>query len=421
MASISYSNEEAHFLMGISDKIIRVIEFASRLCYDANEKMTPTSWEKYIGARVKSGHESVIEHGLISVIIDFKFSCDSEVIEIEDSIAKSNTLLHFVNEYGWNPSSYRSRQIIISGNLKMWRDFFKYIIRERHITNSLSIILNMFLIFDEHSHRIFTKDIPELNISDSIISSRYLFYKENLYLNLGKKWDERELLDESKMELIYRQNNIDYNESTGELVEVSEDFDTGIEYYCASCDNFIRDLTLSTNVSKNLPDYLIAFIQYHTLDINSVSIFVKMPRIVTQQESRHRINSISQRSQRYVDESVGDMKYYIPPTIDKNQIFKVAKGDITLDVTYADMNEWIMAFYNALRVENVPKEDARFILNNGIYSLMMVTKPFYTLPHYFKERCSQAAQKEIREPAIALRNYLNNKFAFTVPSGVNVF
>lgn len=421
MASIRYSNEEARFLMGISDKIIRVIEFASRLCYDANEKMTQTSWEKYIGARVKSGHESVIEHGLISVIIDFNFSCDTEVIEIEDAIANSNTLLHFVNECGWNPTCYRARQIIISGNLKMWRDFFKYIIKERLVVSSLSTILNMFLVFDEHSHRIFTRDIPELNISDSIISSKYLFNKENLHLNLGKKWDERELLDTSKMDLIYRQNTIAYDESDVESVEVSDDFDTGIEYYCASCDNFIRDLTLSTSISKDVPEYLIAFIQYHTLDINSVSIFIKMPRIVTQQESRHRINSISQRSQRYVDESAGDMKYYTPPTVDKNQVFKVTKGDVTLDVTYADMNEWIMAFYKALRDENVPKEDARFILNNGIYSLMMVTKPFYTLPHYFKERCSQAAQKEIREPAIALRNYLNNKFAFTVPSGVNVF
>ena len=417
MASITYKNDYGHYLMAISSKIVRVIEFASRLCYDANEKMTETSWEKYIGARVKSGHESVIEHGLITVVIDY-YNEWGDSADIESLIANSNSLLHYVYDRGWNPKSMNTEQVIISGNLKMWRDFFKYYFNMHLHYRSVNTIFNMFMIFDDHAHGIFTRDIPKANMSSNVI--KYLFNEGDLHISLGKDWDKTELLKKENMDLIYRQNNI--NDVFVDLINgdvYNENHDYGVEYWCASCDNFARELALTNE--HNVPNYLIAFLNKYTLDINSISLFIKMPRIITQQESRHRINSISQRSQRYVDESVSDMSYYTPTTVDKNQVFKVEKGDVTLDVTYGEMNEWIMAFYKALRTADIPKEDARFILNNGVYSLMMVTKPFHTLPHYFKERCSNAAQKEIREPAIALRNYLNDKFAYTVANNNKVF
>ena len=430
MSSITLKTEDANYFMGISDKIIRVIEFASSLFYDANDKMTTDSWEKYIGARVKSGHESVTEHGLITFIIDTSQGhirndfLNNEIGCIEESIASSNTLLHYVKEDKWNPNAMEYPIIIISGNLKMWRDFIKYLFKTvfANVSGSgfmLKNIINMFLIFDNRCNGIFTKDIKELKFANKTVESLFLVNKDNVTVNFSRTWDEMPLLDKENMDLIYRQRPIPCNEY-GEPENVDDNFDSGVEYYCASCDNFIREFILSSNIT--VPDYLVAFIQYHTMDINSISIYIKMPRIVTQQESRHRINSISQRSQRYVDESEKDISYYTPPTIDKNKVYSISSDGVpTLQLTYDQMNILIKNFYKALREDDIPKEDARCILNNGIYSFMMVTKPFHTLPHYFKERCSNAAQKEIREPAIALRKYLNDKFNFVVPKGTQLF
>ena len=154
MASITYKNDYGHYLMAISSKIVRVIEFASRLCYDANEKMTETSWEKYIGARVKSGHESVIEHGLITVVIDY---CNEwgDSADIESLIANSNSLLHYVYDRGWNPKSMNTEQVIISGNLKMWRDFFKYYFNMHLHYKSVNTIITHMVYLQE----IFQKQI----------------------------------------------------------------------------------------------------------------------------------------------------------------------------------------------------------------------------------------------------------------------
>lgn len=48
------------------------IEKAGRVCYKSEDKITPDSSEKFINQIIKSGHESVLEHQIISV----KFICD---------------------------------------------------------------------------------------------------------------------------------------------------------------------------------------------------------------------------------------------------------------------------------------------------------------------------------------------------------
>ena len=84
-----------------------------------------------------------------------------------------------------------------------------------------------------------------------------------------------------------------------------------------SCDNFLLDF----NILDTTPGYVKIFIQKHIKDIHSVSYITRMPRIITQQEARHRINSISQRSQRYVTESYNEHGFYVPEEIDPSRIY----------------------------------------------------------------------------------------------------
>lgn len=50
-------------------QIMRALELRGRVCYKSEDKITPTSAEKFVAGIVKSGHLSVIEHEKISVRI----------------------------------------------------------------------------------------------------------------------------------------------------------------------------------------------------------------------------------------------------------------------------------------------------------------------------------------------------------------
>lgn len=65
---------EILYLPPVED-LLRVIELAGRTCYKSEDKITQDSAPEFIGRIVRSGHESVIEHGNCTV----RFVCDRGV------------------------------------------------------------------------------------------------------------------------------------------------------------------------------------------------------------------------------------------------------------------------------------------------------------------------------------------------------
>ena len=128
-------------------------------------------------------------------------------------------------------------------------------------------------------------------------------------------------------------------------------------------------------------------------------------RACTHQLVRHRLASYSQQSQRYVDLSE-TYKYITPPAI---------KEDEELLELYEKANDEIFGFYKELsdKLENKyieegmkekdakkrAIEDARYILPNSCETKIIVTMNARELLHFFKERCCNRAQWEIREVA----------------------
>ena len=58
-----------------TEKIMRHIELAGRVCYKSESRISDDSADKFIANIIKSGHESVIEH----VSLTFKIICDRGV------------------------------------------------------------------------------------------------------------------------------------------------------------------------------------------------------------------------------------------------------------------------------------------------------------------------------------------------------
>jgi len=111
-------------------------------------------------------------------------------------------------------------------------------------------------------------------------------------------------------------------------------------------------------------------------------------RVTSHQLVRHRLASYSQQSQRYVKFSAPE--YVVPRTIGRDDA-KRAK--------YTEAVDGLFRLYKELLDAGVPAEDARFLLPNAACTRIILTMNARELLHFFRLRCCERAQWEIREMA----------------------
>lgn len=135
-------------------------------------------------------------------------------------------------------------------------------------------------------------------------------------------------------------------------------------------------------------------------------------RACSHQLVRHRIASYSQKSQRYVNENGFD--YIIPPEIEKipgaKAEFERAIENIT--ESYEKIADLLTESHKkefeeqgvdersaASKARKLANEDARFILPNACETKIVVTMNVRSLFNFFRHRCCNRAQWEIRAVA----------------------
>ncbi len=133
-------------------------------------------------------------------------------------------------------------------------------------------------------------------------------------------------------------------------------------------------------------------------------------RALSHQLVRHRIGvSFSQKSQRYVKEK--QFEYIVPPSIVKKELLKEK---------YEAQMAQIQSLYNEFLQAGVPAEDARYLLPNAAETKLVVTMNARSLHHFFRLRCCNRAQWEIRAMAkqmlVEVRKVAPTLFAKAGPS-----
>lgn len=112
-------------------------------------------------------------------------------------------------------------------------------------------------------------------------------------------------------------------------------------------------------------------------------------RATSHQLVRHRVASYSQQSQRYVK-------------FDKNNEY-VTPGSIAKDPAsakrFTEAVKSAYKLYGELLEEGIPAEDARYLLPNAACTKIIITMNARELLHFFKLRCCDRAQWEIRQMA----------------------
>ena len=135
-------------------------------------------------------------------------------------------------------------------------------------------------------------------------------------------------------------------------------------------------------------------------------------RACSHQLVRHRIASYSQKSQRYVGE--GDFEFITPPEIasDENANAEFSKQMQAISESYKKLANILITKHKAQYIaegkseksaltlaKKQAYEDARFVLPNACETKIIVTMNARSLLNFFKLRCCNRAQWEIRELA----------------------
>ena len=107
-------------------------------------------------------------------------------------------------------------------------------------------------------------------------------------------------------------------------------------------------------------------------------------RVLLAQLTRHRLVSYSVESQRYTNSR--DNPVYLPLSIITSNIYEMVETHV----------EEAERLYAEMLGKGIPKEDARYILPQGVTTNLVMTANARELRHIFSLRCCNRAQTEIR-------------------------
>ncbi len=154
----------------------------------------------------------------------------------------------------------------------------------------------------------------------------------------------------------------------------------------------ISEISLSDDDVRKLIKRILKSGHYSVLEHVSFTYALEgISRTATHQLVRHRLASYSQQSHRYT--KIKENKFVTPPDIQNNK---------RADELYQKALKNAVEIYNKLIDMGIKREDARFVIPQGVSSNIMVTMNARELLHFFTLRCCVRAQWEIREAAVEM-------------------
>ena len=148
--------------------------------------------------------------------------------------------------------------------------------------------------------------------------------------------------------------------------------------------------TASGNPGKSLRA---ALASGHESGLEHVSFTFRMEglsRAALAQLTRHRLASFDVESQRYV--KLEDVRMVMPDSIARSEFLRDAEACLTGS----------MDLYKRMVADGIPPEDARYVTPQAVVTNLLLTMNARELRHFFRLRCCNRAQWEIRGVADAM-------------------
>lgn len=354
---------------------------AARVCIGAHMDEDKKIRLETIERIVKRGHESVIAHSNIVILVSFSDYYYDELMHVIPA-------MKFLN-IATNKKIYDNGEItnylLIGGSIRA----YKYFIRNAYqIENSF-----VQMIIDSMYHSCESAFFVDM-IEDGIME-KIKFGYETPHLT---KEDVETVKDK------------DGNEQDEEVVEAVKEFHQpiikGKQVDIWFSDPFLEIYDFLKNYGFTLKDLL----QILTCTI----LFHDFSRATSQQLTRHR-GAISQESQRYVNAK--DSKFINPTKFNTTQYGKTERYTIKLfgvekQMTAQALGTELKGVYTQLLNQKMLKQDARGYLPFNVSTKVMFTFTYADLLHFIYMRDSPGAQPEIRKIAQEIENLLSTEGYF---------
>lgn len=345
---------------------------ACTCCYDNSKPIPYLEKKEYIGKRINAGHDSVLEHGRLAIIINnIPFSIYENMIELMGM--EYCKWLEFYTAQMEN-GDYN---LIVNGTIRGYKQ----------LLNNLS--------GDEYDRNILIRNIVNI-LQENTVKE---FYGTNKYLEIADFIDIEP--DEEDPDAATSNINYSYvNSKTINLPITKEDK--------------VKMITLGLDDDPLIDNYinierLIIFSGFSTDIIERVLavtvVFYNMSRTATHQLVRHR-NAITQESQRYV--SADDASFTIPVNEYNDKKFSVSLFGKTETVTLTELANELMGIYSQLKSQGLKKEEARsFLPSNVNCGRLYMTFSMDNLIKFLDLRTDPHAQYEIRQYALAVKSIID--------------
>lgn len=334
-------------------------DIVSRACSVCWDKPVPKEREdklKYIERRIKTGHESILEHS--NIVTYYIIPSDNsdmvrDMTEVLSLCRYLNTNIKVVD------SDYH---LLIGGSIRGYKHLFRWI------------------------------ENPANTILACIENNLYTCSDKEYYVD----FIEAGIMDENKF----------VNSMINDCIGI-EPTDKDKDYIS------VWNIDPFDNVYEQVKGI---FSKSDILDMVTVTVeFKNMSRTCTHQAVRHRA-AITQNSQRYIDYS---QPTFVSPAKYKDE-YKDLKYDIHVGnqdfyVTMEELADIWNGVYKQLRDQKVMKEDARaFLLANTACPKLIMTFTYKNLIKFLELRTDTGAQKEIQTYALHLLAAFNSKTAETL-------
>lgn len=336
---------------------ISIVHDACVICVDGKKERTVEEKAEFIAGKVKLGHESILEH--TNYIVEITMSGDMDIIKAYYEMAHCFKYLNVkLKIYEDDPYFYKY-VILIGGSVRG----FKHIIRT--IENPSNPLYSTIMEYIKY-------EIPSCFFSDLI--SDNIFSKEQFN-------DIYSILDEEDKDIqdVYDYKNLDFR---------------GI----INWDETKSYLLYMDDIGKIYDRLCGAYSYYELMDFACINTaFINVSRACSHQLVRHR-SGVTQLSQRYVN--MKDAIMVLPESIKDNTDVLKTCGDIL--VKYVDL----------VNLDNIKKEDARYILPNACSTSLYMTFTYRNLLKAYELRTGKGAQAEIKDLFHSLfddkLNYISN-------------
>lgn len=352
VTGINYSDIASIFY----NDAITIVDKCCRCCTNSKPATSTENAAIYISKRIKIHHESILEHSnlIIKVRIDSigapeYFALISNLQYVR--VVHDQTFMYF------------------AASIRGWKEFFKHSDREHpfimQLYTEFSTITPRCLVLDliedgTFGEYDFPEYVPDPDYNPDITDDAWHNIESGSIYDYTYPVDSADPDAEQNIEIV----NLD---NLGKSV-------IDFEWYDASGD--------APEVGK----FISEINPFDFLKLGTVTVcFKNMSRAATHQLVRHR-NGITQESQRYVNYS--DAKYFVP--------------DTESDLFNSHYQTCVNAYNKAIE-QGVKKEDARYLLPNGVEcGQLYMTFTWYSLAKFLQLRMDKAAQAEIRGYAVLL-------------------